>query len=94
LRKRRRCGRWCNKQGDGDGPQTLVHSKYGERNAAKQAKEVLTSPWGLILDTLGTAHAQEGEEEPRMRAQQAGSHSWDLEDDSPTGGVSFLGPRR
>jgi hypothetical protein len=47
-----------------------VHNKDGERNAAKQAKEVSTSQWGLILDTLGTAHAQEGEEEPRMRAQE------------------------
>lgn len=26
-----------------------------------------------------------------MRAQQAGSHSWDLEDDSPTGGGLILG---
>jgi hypothetical protein len=70
VAKKKKMLKMVQQAGDGDVPQTLVHNKYRERNAAKQAKEVATSPWGLILDTLGTAYAQEGEEEPRMRAQE------------------------
>jgi hypothetical protein len=52
---------------------------------------------------LSSSRSQEADWEPnrrnlilgtsKMTAQQAGSHYWDLEYDSPTGGISLLGPR-